>query len=734
MRILVVSEKFVKGGLETHIKTLYDALVEDNKFFFVFGKYESKLDLSKAKIYSGFNFSYNSTVEEFCSDVEGLVKIIKTNKIDVIIVHPFYSIYPAVFAANLTKTKIILTSHGRTNLTFPTTPVEISLFEYFLYNQFNKVFSVSKSLIKALEKYKNLDAIYIPNLINFKNYKSHETKTNKKWAIISRLDNDKINSVIQMLDYFNDVDVEEIDVIGDGENINTIKEYIKEKNNSYKINLLGYIDDIPKQLDKGYTGVCGIGRVVAESLAMNIPTVCHGYGKVVGVINKEIYNLIKEENFIPEKLDNISKEDFKKQIDSINKGKNSKYCLRKEIIKDFDVLVWKDEFLSQINKCHEINNFALNELYNEIMKFSNEGFYYSNNVFKLIYNMISNYTYNIDLKNNTAMVYMMSEINDKIKLIEKNISIIMSNNYQIDSSKIANNIAPENFLNTTDIYNQLNTFGFKRMLKNDLRKIKRRIKKVIKNIKNKEKQEIICIMCLYNEEANIEDCINHLYNYVDKFVIFDDGSTDNTVSILRKYDKVVSIIENKNKKYWAERKNRETVLKEAYNISETKMPWVLCIDADERFEIRFLKNLRKITNKYSGTKSVLNVYFRELWGSYKKYRVDGLWGEKMKGLLFQLDSKMTFDYESEHHIPWAYREIINNQIVLNYNLYHLKMINKKDREDRKKLYKELDPNNKMQPVGYDYLTDAENIKLININCINKYDYKYLSEYYRKEEK
>lgn len=245
----------------------------------------------------------------------------------------------------------------------------------------------------------------------------------------------------------------------------------------------------------------------------------------------------------------------------------------------------------------------------------------------------------------------------------------------------------------------------------------------------KNKIEIICIMCIHNESLNLKDCVEHLYKYVDKFVIYDDESTDDSVSILKEYPKVVEIIseKQKGKHKWRERHNRETVLKRAKKISECETPWVLCIDPDERFEIRFLRKMRKLIKKNSN--SAINVHFRELWGNIYQYRNDGIWDNKRKTLLFPLSDKMTFDYENEHHIPWIYRELTNT-VFLDYNLYHLKMVKPEDREDRKKLYNKLDPNKKMQPIGYDYLVDTTNISLKKISFKERYKYNSVPEYYK----
>ena len=246
-----------------------------------------------------------------------------------------------------------------------------------------------------------------------------------------------------------------------------------------------------------------------------------------------------------------------------------------------------------------------------------------------------------------------------------------------------------------------------------------------------KKTELVCIMCIHNESLNLEMCIKHLNKYVDKFVIFDDESTDNSVEILKKFPKVKEIIseKQKGKHEWRERYNRETVLRKAKEISEAAETWVLCIDPDERFEKRFLRNIRKIIKRNPG--KAINVHFRELWDNIYQFRNDGIWNEKSKTLLFPLSKEMTFDYENEHHIPWIYREL-TSIIYLDYNLYHLKMVKDTDREERKELYSKLDPNKVMQPIGYDYLVDINDLSLEKIKYKNRYDYRTVPNYYKEK--
>ncbi len=210
--------------------------------------------------------------------------------------------------------------------------------------------------------------------------------------------------------------------------------------------------------------------------------------------------------------------------------------------------------------------------------------------------------------------------------------------------------------------------------------------------------------------------------------------TDKTVEICKSFDKVKEVIINENNsdasaRKWQERYNRKTVLERAYAIADTENPWVLCVDPDERFETRFLENLKSIVEENDSDFNVLTVSLKELWGSYNVYRSDGVWNTKIKQCLFQLSPQMTFDYDQEHHIPWAYQEIANNIKLIDYNAYHLKMIKEKDRLERRDLYNRLDPNKKMQVIGYDYLCDTDGIELTEIEDERAYDYLTVPDYY-----
>ena len=143
---------------------------------------------------------------------------------------------------------------------------------------------------------------------------------------------------------------------------------------------------------------------------------------------------------------------------------------------------------------------------------------------------------------------------------------------------------------------------------------------------------------------------------------------------------------------------------------------VLCCDADERFSRSFLCRLHILKHiAFVAPSIAFSVRVRELWGSPDKYRCDGIWGKKRKSVLFALSEDMTFDKTMirRHHIPW-YHDGIREDLLLNDELFHLKMIRREDRVKRFNLYETLDPNHEMQSIGYSYLIDERGLLLKTI--------------------
>lgn len=149
--------------------------------------------------------------------------------------------------------------------------------------------------------------------------------------------------------------------------------------------------------------------------------------------------------------------------------------------------------------------------------------------------------------------------------------------------------------------------------------------------------------------------------------------------------------------------------------------WLFGIDADERVERDFRRRAEgEITRAERAGHAALWVPFRELWDAADQVRADGIWGQKRKACLFRAAPGLSFDERRLHSI-WAPWPPANGEYpTADLRLYHLRMIEAADREARVERYRRLDPDRKLQEIGYDYLVDEEGIQLTPVEPGREY--------------
>lgn len=144
---------------------------------------------------------------------------------------------------------------------------------------------------------------------------------------------------------------------------------------------------------------------------------------------------------------------------------------------------------------------------------------------------------------------------------------------------------------------------------------------------------------------------------------------------------------------------------------EAGAEWVLAVDPDERFETRLRRIMPSLLD---GDATAYSLAFREMY-TPNKYRVDGLWGAKRQVRLIRIaEGIVTEQPHGVYHLPWS--TFLQEPRVrrADANVYHLKMITAERRRARAALYTGIDPEHRMQPVGYDYLADDTGMQLERI--------------------
>ena len=217
---------------------------------------------------------------------------------------------------------------------------------------------------------------------------------------------------------------------------------------------------------------------------------------------------------------------------------------------------------------------------------------------------------------------------------------------------------------------------------------------------------LVALLQARNEERRLRGWLASIAPAVDAIVALDDGSEDRTAEILHAHPKVVRVLCNPQGKPWDERGNQVALVKAAREHGD----WALAVDADERVEAGFAA--RAGTLVADAAREGIDCFcfsLRELWGDRHHYRADGEWGRKTRYRLFRNDpAHRRFDPRPLHRF-WMPMEIAFNIEARGrhsgFNLYHLSMIEERDRMARVERYERLDPDHRYQSIGYRYLVD-----------------------------
>lgn len=138
--------------------------------------------------------------------------------------------------------------------------------------------------------------------------------------------------------------------------------------------------------------------------------------------------------------------------------------------------------------------------------------------------------------------------------------------------------------------------------------------------------------------------------------------------------------------------------------------WVLVTAPDERWDIGAEQEIRKAIEgprDRSYRFPVLELH------EPTKYRVDGDWGRRTQSRLFPLIPDAIYDNKLLHNSIIPKHPRLKPKL-LSSPCYHLKHIEPENRWVRRKVFETLDPQNKFQRIGYEYLDDEANMELRDI--------------------
>jgi hypothetical protein len=189
------------------------------------------------------------------------------------------------------------------------------------------------------------------------------------------------------------------------------------------------------------------------------------------------------------------------------------------------------------------------------------------------------------------------------------------------------------------------------------------------------------------DEHLVPDLLANLEPIVDGWVMYDDRAS---------------------REAYSDERRRQGALIDAARVLGAK--WILAVDPDQRFEAKLADAMPRLTSQWRPTAWTFNG--REMY-TPSHYRVDGIWGNRPRARLFSIYPAQDPTGPGLHGqwFPENGRYKIRHS---GFNLYHLRMINDERRRLRRDLYNALDPEQRFQAIGYDYLANEEGARFEEI--------------------
>lgn len=205
--------------------------------------------------------------------------------------------------------------------------------------------------------------------------------------------------------------------------------------------------------------------------------------------------------------------------------------------------------------------------------------------------------------------------------------------------------------------------------------------------------QITLAMLVRNEAGRyLEKVLRHAAQFIDKAVILDDASEDNTVETCRQALAGIPLIMVSNNQPLF---NNEIVLrKQLWELVISSDPdWILILDADEMFDDKASVVLRELSQRPNMFSYSFRLY--DMWAE-KAYREDPYWMAHNSYRPFMVKYMPGFNYvwrESPQHcgrFPQNIYELAGD--ISDLRLKHLGWMKAEDRIEKYIRYKRLDPN------------------------------------------
>lgn len=351
-KVCIITERFAFGGLEKYILDfLEESLKRNYEVTFITGREQNLEPLryfKNVKIYEVDMSEYrNYTL--FLHSVYQIVEILRKEKCNFVILHPFNSIIYGYLASIIADIPYSVVLHGPLSITFSIPPN--STYKLILGDILNyayKVYCVSEDIIFLLKEMfpKTDNFTLFPNALHQKYFIDIPWDINGNIVFVSTFSDLKLKGVLNFIKLFKDLPEiykRTIYVYGDGEALNNIKTWVRENNLEKYIKFCGFKEDFISNIKEKIAYGVAMARSAIELLATNVPVLLIGLDGPKGFINIQNFEKFFFSNFSGFHFPNINVDDFISQFEDI-KVNPQNYRLANIVRERLNYEIYFDEF------------------------------------------------------------------------------------------------------------------------------------------------------------------------------------------------------------------------------------------------------------------------------------------------------------------------------------------------------------------------------------------------------
>jgi glycosyltransferase involved in cell wall biosynthesis len=319
MRLLIVTELFSFGGLETHLAGQFRALASmGHEVHLAVG---GALGCERppeglAGLIAPVPFTHASTAPEFLGAVERLALYARQHRVDAIHAHPFRSLVVGCLAARRAGVPLICTLHGPASLEPMRQDLLELLVKFLVLPAAGRVECVTPEVLALAGHHAGgARCVLRPNAVDFQRFLPRTPRPDAPWVLLSRLDEPKCVGILDLCRKWAEADLPALEIHGDGPHREALVDQLSRQGLADRFLLRGRCDDPAALLARPAAGVIGMGRVVLEAAASNLPCLLLGYDGPKGLVDAELFRHAAWSNFSGRGLPVLGTSDLRVQVE-----------------------------------------------------------------------------------------------------------------------------------------------------------------------------------------------------------------------------------------------------------------------------------------------------------------------------------------------------------------------------------------------------------------------------------